>query len=105
MSEPSASFEERLKHLLQQALAAPADERENLVRDACAGDPALLKEALDLLAALDVAGEYLDNPPSERFAPSPPKLHDAIIGPYRIEWILGRGGLATVYMATRADNL
>ncbi len=90
--------------------AAPAD-RARLLDEACAGKPSLRSDIESLLAAHASAGGFLEAPALEEnlASPSSPGKADAAghlgrtIGAYRLERVLGAGGMGTVYLAERAD--
>jgi serine/threonine-protein kinase len=110
--------------VVQAALARPAAGRPAFVAWACAGDPALQAEVESLLAAPDVdagTGAFVARPtiaaalaaagsawsagaaapdaatPDDAAALAP--LAAALAGRYVLERTLGRGGMATVYLA------
>lgn len=92
-----------IRDLLGQALELPREEREAFIRGVCAGRPAeeaaeLRKELESLLAAC-FDEEFLSKPALEQGEKAPER-----IGPYLIESELGRGGMGTVYLATRVDG-
>lgn len=87
----------RIDALFHEALAHPLAARAEFVR-ATAGDPAI---AVEVLALLDAHGERsaLLDAPLVRTLPAGMRL-----GPYAVDRVLGSGGMATVYLAHRADQ-
>jgi serine/threonine-protein kinase len=108
------SLQERADALLAQALERPRAEREAFLRAACAGDAGLLALVRDLLEAgerddgfLTPGGPWrgpLGRALSEGLL-DPPAAEGERVGAYRIVRPLGRGGMAAVYLAERADRL
>ena len=98
----------QLKGVVQQALDAPPAERAALLERVCGSDAALRREAETLLAAAGTLGDFLDAPPAVHVAEfahardAPPlieRLRGVLAGRYLIEREIGRGGMATVFLA------
>ncbi len=89
-----------------EAADLAASDRETFVRERCGQNTRMLDEVLALLA-------YCDEEPPELLAALGADAASLVgdepaigqtLGPYRIERELGRGGMAVVYLAVRADG-
>jgi eukaryotic-like serine/threonine-protein kinase len=95
-----------LKALFEAAVELPVRDRAAWLEARCAGDEALRGELESLLAFNDRPHRVFDEPAIELQdagdEPALPPGHR--IGPYRIDQLLGRGGMGAVYRATRSDE-
>ena len=85
---------QRVKELFAAALERPVAERATFLDSACGGDPELRIEVESLLATADT-GAF----PDAGLLTDEAAFRRAIGGRYRIERELGRGGMATVFLA------
>jgi serine/threonine protein kinase/Tfp pilus assembly protein PilF len=89
--------------IFHDALERPPNERAAFLDKSCAGDRALRAQVELLLKYHDEAGEFIESPAlaaaPELFADDPDALVGQHLGSYRIDAVLGVGGMGVVYLA------
>ncbi len=104
MTEPDSTRSDRwdrIKTIVGRALERGPDERTAFVAAACGDDVELNREVESLLEAHSASISFFQTPPAD---PSSPKASQELaegqtLGCYRVLRALGRGGMATVYLA------
>src|SRR5262245_13426555 len=103
MSDPARW--QRLKEILADALEQPSVEKQTAVlRESCAGDTTLRREAEELLANdTTVFEEFAEFAAARLMGDERDRIGERI-GAYAVISELGRGGMGAVYLAERADG-
>jgi serine/threonine protein kinase len=103
----------QMQEVLDVALESDPASWPSILDESCSADPELRREVEALLARLGTAEGFLDSPPAAlaaalvaeaREQSSAETYEDRRIGPYRIVRQIGRGGMARVFLAERADG-
>ena len=100
---PSPNDWQRLSPLLDALLDAPPDRRGGLLAELSGGDETRREELERLVSECEAELPLISRPAAERFAAlvqqEPPRITGALTERYRITGEVGRGGMATVYLA------
>src|SRR5271167_4657069 len=97
---------ERIQKIFLEAADLCLEERARFLEAACAGDPAL-RDQVESLLAYDGAGEQRIAEALGDTAQSLFESEDITgkrLGAWRVLHEIGRGGMGTVYLATRDDD-
>ncbi len=96
---------QQIKEVFADAQDRMPAERVDFLEKACAGDGSLRSEVESLLAAAEgEAAEEGSVAASEGHSPVEDAMIGRRVGAYKIVQRIGRGGMATVYLASRADE-
>jgi serine/threonine protein kinase len=99
---------QKIRALFEAVLQVDRERRDTWLREACKNDPALLTSVEELLIANEAAGETDACPISLTVAkeePVFPRFEGRRIGQYQIISEIGHGGMGSVYLARRADDV
>src|SRR5436309_9259955 len=94
----------RIEEIFSAALELEADKRAAFVERACAADQELRREVDSLLVAQQDADQFIETPALEVAAEmlaveQTHTLAGRMIGPYRMQHLVGAGGRGEIYLA------
>ena len=95
---------ERVEMMFQAALDRHGDDRTAYLDEACAGDPALREEVMQLLAQHDTESDFLEQPLvdlARAGGASDDVSVPVMVGAYRIVREIGAGGMGVVFLAVQ----
>ncbi len=98
----------KIKEIFNAALDVPTSERDAFIGRECDGDTEIASEVLSLLDAHVGASEFIEKPASSSVTDFVERSRTSrvgqILGSYRIEGEIGKGGMGAVFLASRADS-
>jgi serine/threonine protein kinase len=103
----------QVKQIFNEALELEPDEREKFLAQACGADAGLRDEVESLLDSYNRVEDFLQTPAASfsasEMAAQVLESEEAsaigkLVGAYKIEREIGRGGMGAVYLATRDDG-
>jgi serine/threonine protein kinase len=104
----------QIRQIFDGALERSEVDRAAYLRVVCARDDELRREVESLLASHDSAGDFLNKPAASLAGTTQTLISSGIdlqeyppghrVGAYALQKCIGRGGMGSVWLATRSDN-
>ncbi len=104
----------QIRQIFDGALERSEVDRAAYLRVVCARDDELRREVESLLASHDSAGDFLNKPAASLAGTTQTLISSGIdlqeyppghrVGAYALQQCIGRGGMGSVWLATRSDN-
>jgi serine/threonine-protein kinase len=94
----------QIKQTFEDAIAKSELERKPFLDEACANDAELRREVESLLDSLTQSGKFLEPPEDSSHGTHADLYMGKQFGQYRIEKLIGHGGMGAVYEAMRDDG-
>jgi serine/threonine protein kinase len=98
----TAELAKRAHAIFSRAIELDGDQRDAMVREACAGNPDIFNRVSRLLRAAERSTGFLDSPAMAARGEPVAAVPDAV-GSYLVVGVLGEGGMATVYEAVQEN--
>lgn len=96
----------QVREIFDSALDKSTADRSAYLDEACGADEGLKAEVLNLLKSFVGHADFLEKPVAPSAGEERPfdRMEGRMLGPYKLIHCIGKGGMGTVYVASRADK-